>query len=350
MKAVRSCLVVLTFVFQLHFAGSLLAQDNVRISEFMAVNAGPLADENGDFSDWIELHNAGTNTVNLDGWYLTDRANDLKRWRFPATNMAPNSYLLVWASNKDRRVPGTPLHTSFALNADGEFLGLVKPDGVTVVSSYAPAYPPQVARVSFGIPLQQTKTMLLTSGAPARAFVPLNDALGNTWTTMGFNDGSWIAGPTGVGYETDGQAPFTPTQLADSVADFSGQQGSNSWQYGYWNKTADANGVYSDGEFTAFPNANAPYGANNYWNGTTWDWFAGDPPFTQISARGAFPSGNNGVAGRPEHWAIRRYLSETNGPVRLNGRISQTSDWVRVTATGVAANSLIYIYLTAPGE
>ncbi len=350
MKAVRSCLVVLALFFNFQFAGSLSAQDNVRISEFMAVNDGPLADENGDFSDWIELHNAGTNTVNLDGWYLTDRATDLKRWRFPATNMAPNSYLLVWASNKDRRAPGAPLHTSFALNSDGEFLGLVKPDGVTVVSSYAPVYPPQVGRVSFGTPLQQATTMLLTSGAPARVFVPLNDALGNTWSAVGFDDSSWIAGPTGVGYETDGQAPFTPTLLADSVADFSGAQGSNNWQYGYWNKTADGNGSYSDAEFTAFPNAITPHGANNYFNGTNWDWFAGDPPFTQISAGGAFPSGNNGVPGRPEHWAIRRYLSETSGPVRISGRISQTSDWVRVSATGVAANSLIYVYLTGAGD
>ena len=43
----------------------LFGQDLLRISEFAAVNDGPLADEDGNFSDWIELHNAGTNTVNL---------------------------------------------------------------------------------------------------------------------------------------------------------------------------------------------------------------------------------------------------------------------------------------------
>src|SRR6185369_5457639 len=90
-----------------------LAVEEVRISEFMAVNDRSLVDEDGDFSDWIELHNAGSSTVNLDGWYLTDRSTDLKQWRFPSTNLLPNAYLLVFASGKDRRVAGAPLHTNF---------------------------------------------------------------------------------------------------------------------------------------------------------------------------------------------------------------------------------------------
>src|SRR6185436_15842142 len=124
---------------------SLFAADQVLISEFAAVNDGPLADEDGDNSDWIELHNTGTNTVNLNGWYLTDAAGNLQKWRFPATNMPPNGYLIVFASNKDRRVAGRTLHTNFKLEAGGEYLALVKPDGVTVASAYDP-YPPQVTR------------------------------------------------------------------------------------------------------------------------------------------------------------------------------------------------------------
>jgi hypothetical protein len=88
----------------------------------------------------------------------------------------------------------------------------------------------------------------------------------------------------------------------------------------------------------------------NYWNGAAWDWFGGDPPFTQINSGGAVPNANNGTPGRPDHWAVRRYLSETSGPVRLSGRITRTSDWVRVTQTGVASSSLIYLYLTAAGD
>ncbi|UCE49978.1 MAG: lamin tail domain-containing protein, partial [Phycisphaerales bacterium] len=46
------------------------AQDGIRISEFMAVNDSGLDDEDRDESDWIEIHNAGAETVNLKGWYL----------------------------------------------------------------------------------------------------------------------------------------------------------------------------------------------------------------------------------------------------------------------------------------
>src|SRR5437667_5830426 len=78
----------------------VLADDNVFISEFMAVNDSTLADEDGDFSDWIEIHNGGTNAVNLNGWFLTDKISQLTEWRFPSTNLAPNGYLIVFASGK----------------------------------------------------------------------------------------------------------------------------------------------------------------------------------------------------------------------------------------------------------
>ena len=120
------------------------------LSEFMASNTRSLADENGQFSDWIEIYNPAALTVNLDGWYLTDNANDLTKWRFPATNLSGGRFLIVFASGNDRRVPGARLHTSFQLSAGGEYLALVKPDGVTIASEFAPAYPSQVPDVSHG--------------------------------------------------------------------------------------------------------------------------------------------------------------------------------------------------------
>lgn len=77
----------------------------VVISEFLASNQSKLADENGDYSDWIELHNTNSSPVNLDGWFLTDNAANLTKWRLPATNIAAQGYLVVFASNKDRPSP-----------------------------------------------------------------------------------------------------------------------------------------------------------------------------------------------------------------------------------------------------
>src|SRR4051812_33920560 len=96
------------------------AQDLVQISEFMASNVNSIDDEDGDNEDWIVLHNAGANTVNLAGWSLTDTTNNLRKWIFPSVTIAPDGYLIVFASNKDRKVG--ELHTNFKLNGDGEYL------------------------------------------------------------------------------------------------------------------------------------------------------------------------------------------------------------------------------------
>ncbi|MBI5690926.1 MAG: CotH kinase family protein [Verrucomicrobia bacterium] len=121
------------------------------ISEFMAVNTATRSDQDGHFSDWIEIHNPDALPLDLGGWYLTDSASNRRRWTFPAVRLPAGGYLLVFASNKDRRDPAGELHTNFALASEGEYLALVRPDGVTVEWEYAPAYPPQTADVSYGV-------------------------------------------------------------------------------------------------------------------------------------------------------------------------------------------------------
>ena len=86
---------------------------SVLISEFLASNDGGLADESGNFEDWIELYNQGDTAINLRGWHLTDDTEDLARWRFPAVAIPPGGYLVVFASGKDLRKPGANLHTNF---------------------------------------------------------------------------------------------------------------------------------------------------------------------------------------------------------------------------------------------
>jgi len=75
------------------------------ITEFMAQNDGGLLDEDGDASDWIELFNPGPDVVDLRDWSLTDDPFNLTKWHFPATNFAVNSYMIVFASGKNRAVP-----------------------------------------------------------------------------------------------------------------------------------------------------------------------------------------------------------------------------------------------------
>ena len=319
------------------------AAEPLAITEFSADNPDyVLLDEDGDSPDWIEIHNSSTNTINVNGWWLTDKASALTGWRFPSTNMAPNGYLIVFASGKDRRTSGAPLHTDFKIKKTSGFLALVRPDGTTIASSYNP-YPVQVEGVSYGIPVEQTTTTLVASGAVARVLVPTDGALATAWTGTIFDDSAWSPLGSGIGYES-GAGPFTPVTYADSVAEFSNVQGQNNWFYGYWRKDTDANGVYADSEFVPFP--------AGYWNGTAWDWPAGDPPYTELGAEGGRPSATNGAAGIPTHWPIRRYVSEVDGPLTLRGILTHTSDWVFVRQTATypsGAAPAVYIYMEGTG-
>ncbi len=124
---------------------------------------------------------------------------DADRWRFPAVDLEPGGYLLVFASEKDRAVAGSELHTNFRLAGEGEYLALVKPDGVTVAQAFVPEYPRQVDDISYGI--GQEVTTLIDVGADAHYLVPADDALGDTWRETDFEDSTWAHGPTGLGYE-----------------------------------------------------------------------------------------------------------------------------------------------------
>jgi hypothetical protein len=105
MKTSREGIILLIFIsLQVFFSHGLYAQSIV-INEVMASNATTIADEDGDYPDWIELYNAGTETVNLEGYGLSDNYNSPFKWIFPDVNIEPGQHLLVWASGKDRR-PG----------------------------------------------------------------------------------------------------------------------------------------------------------------------------------------------------------------------------------------------------
>jgi len=123
------------------------AAQDVRISEFLASNVSDIVDEDGAHSGWIEIWNPNpSGKVSLANWKLTDGTTT---WTFPAVDVMPNDFLLVWASGKNRVAPISPLHTSFTLPKAGGYLGLIRPAG-TIASEYAPQYPPQIDDVSYG--------------------------------------------------------------------------------------------------------------------------------------------------------------------------------------------------------
>jgi len=203
-------------------ASPLLAR--LRITEFMAENTSGLRDQDGAASDWIEINNDGDAPVSLLGYHLTDDPEFLTKWTFPALSVPSNGYLVVFASGKNRAAAGSQLHTSFSLNGNGEFLALVKPDGLTLEDSFAPAFPNQYENISYGRGtggLLETRT-LFTATAQSRWFVPLA-AVAEDWRVPAYDDSTWTAHPLPLGY---GYAPPIVTLGGDIRSAMQSKNGS----------------------------------------------------------------------------------------------------------------------------
>ncbi|MBT3241878.1 MAG: T9SS type A sorting domain-containing protein [Bacteroidetes bacterium] len=109
------------YYFRVNIAESI--SSDVVINEIMASNDHVIADQDGEFDDWIELHNNSAIDIQLDGYFLTDNPGKLNKWPFPeGTSIKANDYLFVWA-DKDEEQDG--LHTNFKLSASGEQLYLI---------------------------------------------------------------------------------------------------------------------------------------------------------------------------------------------------------------------------------
>lgn len=133
----------------------LLAGDSPVISEFMASNDNTLEDGFGNSSDWIEIRNPTAETIDLQGWHLTDDATDLSKWQFPnhpSSLLDPFEHIIVYASGRNTIDATDRAHTNFQISARGEYLALTSPDGdiATEYGSETAPFTEQETDVSYG--------------------------------------------------------------------------------------------------------------------------------------------------------------------------------------------------------
>jgi hypothetical protein len=109
----------------------------VVINEWMAANRGTLADPaDGDFEDWIELHNPNDTPADLTGYFLTDDISNPRQYAIPGRTLIPaRGYLLIWADAEPAQNTGAgDLHASFRLNREGDTISLLDPDQAVIDS------------------------------------------------------------------------------------------------------------------------------------------------------------------------------------------------------------------------
>lgn len=100
------------------------------ISEVLADNFSIIQDEDGDYSDYIEIYNGYSFDINLKGYHLSDKEYDIDLWEFPDVTIKSGEYLIIYASGKDKLDKN--IHTNFKLNELGEVITLTDKDGITL--------------------------------------------------------------------------------------------------------------------------------------------------------------------------------------------------------------------------
>lgn len=137
----------------------------VVINEVVASNGSTVADEDGDFPDWIELYNPTDSTINLFGYGISDDPENLFQFIFPDIEIEPDQYLLVFASSKNR----------------GQ------------LNESPPIYWETVVR-------QGDNTKYIIPSSP----------VSTSWITKDFNDSSWDDGTFGIGYGDNDDETVVP--------------------------------------------------------------------------------------------------------------------------------------------
>ena len=212
-RAVRIPLILLAV---LAFPAGAVA--DLLMNEVMSSNLDVIADEDGDFEDWIEILNTGPDTLDLAGYHLSDDSFNPTRWQFPSRELLPDERLLVFASGKDRA--GAELHTNFSLSASGEILILSAPGGM-LVDLIAPVFLP--VNVSLG--------RSPDGGGPGFLFSPASPGAPND----------------GIAYTGIAEAPvidppggFHAGGVTATISDPSGLADAVTWTLGGWDPGPDS--------------------------------------------------------------------------------------------------------------
>ncbi|MBN8705897.1 MAG: CotH kinase family protein [Bacteroidetes bacterium] len=124
---------------------------SVLINEVVSDNPGQLVDSDGNSPDWVELKNSGSQSINLNGWFLSDDPENPSKWRFPDFGLIPGERKVIYASGKDR---------------------------IPAVAAWNP---------------------VIIRGDNCK-YVIGSAAISQTWRNPAFSDASWLNGKTSVGF------------------------------------------------------------------------------------------------------------------------------------------------------
>ena len=100
-------------LFCLFFA--YISSGQILINEYSAANYAAYADNYGEYEDWVELYNPTANSIDLNGWFLTDKTANPTKWTFSSSVIIPaNGTIVIYCSGRDEIVGGN-VHSNFKI-------------------------------------------------------------------------------------------------------------------------------------------------------------------------------------------------------------------------------------------
>lgn len=187
------------------------------ISEVMNNNYSYLAQNGGNYYDWIELYNNSGKTINLSNYCLTTNDNTMCSYKLPKVELKSGEYYIVMASGDTKLSNSKYQHASFKLG-DTEAVYLTKSD--EIVDSI------MVANVPLGYSMGRSGSSILYfskptpgskngGGTEAISYVPYADI------KSGIYDSNkefkvTLTGSGKIYYTLDGSEPTTSSKVYSS--------------------------------------------------------------------------------------------------------------------------------------
>lgn len=139
-------------------------ESTLLFTEVCVANVDQTIDHSNNYGGWVELYNPTSQSVSIDGWYISDDAAERCKHRLEGNGaIPPGGYkCLFFGHHASEGVygPGANKQVGFKLNKNGGIL-LLSPDSLT--SPMTLVYPPSVPRCSYA----------------------LTDLMGDTWSYCG---------------------------------------------------------------------------------------------------------------------------------------------------------------------
>ena len=130
----------------------------LRINEVMAANIDQTLDASGNYGCWVELYNTGSQTLNLQGLWVTDDLQQLRKARITFDCPVPgHSFAVLWFGHYDYVF--SPRQLPMTLDADGGTVCLSTAEGRVVCAA---SYPPSISRCSWARTRDATGTWQYT--------------------------------------------------------------------------------------------------------------------------------------------------------------------------------------------